>query len=123
MLSRAELATLQGEIERYRGLIASLGEELQRLERADLDLRTTVLRIDVLTENFRALQARYEQARAQEQTELAKQASVVQVAAAMASEKPVKPKKLIFGAGRRAGRHVARVGRGRAAASSPTRPS
>jgi uncharacterized protein involved in exopolysaccharide biosynthesis len=43
------------------------------------------------------MQARFEQARTQEQTELANQVSVVQVAGALASEKPVKPKKLIFG--------------------------
>lgn len=97
LMDRAELNTLAGEIERLRQVVEERDGELQRLERADLDLRSTVLRIDVLTDNLRAMQGRYEQARAQEQTELAHQVSVVQVAAALASEKPVKPKKLIFG--------------------------
>ncbi len=97
LMDRAELNTLAGEIERLRQVAEERDGELQRLERADLDLRSTVLRIDVLTDNLRAMQGRYEQARAQEQTELAHQVSVVQVAAALASEKPVKPKKLIFG--------------------------
>ncbi len=98
ILNQAELVPLPGEIERARGLIASLGQELQRIEQADLALRTTVLRIDVLTDNLKSLQSEYQLARTQEQTELAKQVSVVQVANAIASERPAKPKKLIFGA-------------------------
>ncbi len=98
VLDRAELTTLGPEVERDRTLVAHLDGELTRLERADLELRNTVLRIDVLTDNLRSIQGRYEQARTQEQTELARQVSVVQVAPAIAAEKPVKPRKLIFAA-------------------------
>lgn len=97
LMDKAELNTEAAEINRLKQVVDERDGELQRLERADLDLRTTVLRIDVLTDNLRAMQGRYERARAQEQTELAHQVSVVQVAGALASEKPVKPRKLIFG--------------------------
>jgi len=97
VMGRAELSSMQAEVDRYRKLAGSLTAELERLERADLELRTTVLRIDVLTQNLKSLQERYQQARTQEQTDLARQASVVQIAPAIASEKAVKPKKLIFG--------------------------
>ena len=97
LMGRAELSTASVEIDRLKQVVIEREAELQRIERADLDLRSTVLRIDVLTDNLRAMQGRYERARAQEQTELAHQVSVVQVAPALASEKAVKPRKLLFG--------------------------
>ncbi len=96
VLDKAELTTMRAEVERHRAVGEERTGELRRLERAELDLRSTVLRIDVLTDNLKGMQARYEQARTQEQTELARQVSVVQVAKAIAPEKAVKPKKLIF---------------------------
>ena len=96
-MDKAELTTATAEIDRLIEVVDERDAELQRLERADLDLRTTVLRVDVLTDNLRAMQGRFERARAQEQTELAHQVSVVQVAQALASEKPIKPKRLILG--------------------------
>ena len=99
MTSNADLASSQGEAEFYKAQVADRNAELQRLERADLDLRTTSLQIDSLTESLKTLTGRYEQARAEEQTELARSVSVVQIARAIASEKPVKPKKLYFAIG------------------------
>ena len=96
VMDNAQLAPLDGERGRYEALVASLGDELSRLEAADLSLRTTTTRIDSLTDNLKALQTRYQQARTQEQTDLAKQVSVVQVAPAIAPDKAAKPKKIIF---------------------------
>lgn len=99
VMGSAELAPLDAEITRYTALIGSIGAELYRLEQADLDLRTTSSRIEVLTDDLKTAQEHYDQARTQEQTDLAKQVSVVQVAPAIAPEKAAKPKKLLFVAG------------------------
>ena len=85
------------EIDRLAAALVTRDAELARLERADLELRNTELQIDVMTQNLKAMQGRYEQARSDEQTDIARQVSVVQVAGAIASEKPVAPKKLLFG--------------------------
>ena len=98
VMTGADLATTGTEIERLAAFVAARGAELARMERADIELRDIVLQIDMMTQNLRAMQGRYEQARADEQTDIARQVSVVQVAGAMASGKPVSPKKLIFGA-------------------------
>ena len=97
VMDTAQLAPLDAEHARYNTLLTTIGDELARLETADLSLRTTTSRIDALTDNFKALQARYQQARTEEQTDLAKQVSVVQVNPAISPDKPAKPKKLIYG--------------------------
>ena len=100
VMDNAQLAPLDAERVRYGTLLKTLSVELSRLETADLALRTTTARVDSLSENLKASQARFQQARTQEQTDLAKQVSVVQVNAAIAPDKAVKPKKSIFlGAG------------------------
>lgn len=93
----AELATMGTEIDRLTAVVATRDAELARMERADLELRDIGLQTDMMTQNLRAMQGRYEQARADEQTDIARQVSVVQVAGALGSEKPVSPRKLIFG--------------------------
>ena len=98
VMTGADLATTGGEIDRLGSFVAARGAELARMEGADTELRDTVLQIDMMTQNLRAMQGRYEQARADEQTDIARQVSVVQVAGAIGSEKPVSPKKLILGA-------------------------
>ena len=104
VMDNAELAPIATERAHYEALIGELSVELQRLEAADLNLRMTTSRIDILTDDLKALQARYQQARTQEQTELAKQVSVIQIAHAIAPQKPAKPKKIILvGAGIMAG--------------------
>jgi uncharacterized protein involved in exopolysaccharide biosynthesis len=96
VMDNAQLAPLDAERARYEALVASLGAELSRLEQADLALRTTTTRLDALNDNLKSLQAAFEQARTEEQTELAKQVSVVQMAGAIAPDKPAAPKKIIF---------------------------
>ena len=99
VMGEAQLAPLAAEQKRYESLIDSLGSELHRLEQADLDLRTTSSRIDALNDNLKGVQARYDQARTQEQMDQARQVSVVQVAPAIAPDRAAKPKKLLFLAG------------------------
>jgi uncharacterized protein involved in exopolysaccharide biosynthesis len=99
VMDRAELAPLGGEAERYGSLLGSLDAELHRLEQADMNLRTTTIRIDSLQENLKDLQQRYNQARTQDEMDRAKLISVVQISKAVAPDKPAKPKNLLFVAG------------------------
>ena len=99
VLGEAQLAPLAAEQARYEALVTSLGAELHRLEAADLDLRTTTARIEALNDNLKLVQSRFDQARTQEMMDLARQVSVVQVAPAIAADRPAKPKKLLFIAG------------------------
>ena len=98
VMTGADLSMTGAEIDRLAAFVAARDAELARLERADLELRGFGLQIDAMTQNLRAMQGRFEQARADEQTDLARQVSVVQVAAATGSQRPVGPRKLVFGA-------------------------
>ncbi len=99
VLGQAQLVPLANEQRRYEALVRNLGDELQRLEMADLELRTTASQIDALNGNLKLVQARYDQARTQEQMDLARQVSVVQVSPAIAPDRIAKPKKAVFIAG------------------------
>ena len=97
---RAELAPLAAETASYQALKDSLKAQLGGLESADSQLRAVEAKIDNLNENLKALRANYEQARALDDMDKARVVSVSQIGPAMASEKPVKPQKLLFiGAG------------------------
>ena len=96
VMDRAQLAPLEAEQSRYEALVASLGAELQRLETADLQLRTLATRVDALNDTLRITQTRFGRARMQEQMDQARQVSVVQVAPAQSPDAPAKPRKLIF---------------------------
>ncbi len=96
VMDRAQLAPLAAERARYAELVASLDGELHRLEQADLELRTTEARIEALNDNLKLVQARYDQARTQEQMDQARQVSVVQVAPAIVPDRADKPKKPLF---------------------------
>lgn len=98
LMAGAELAAAGAEIDGLTGFVAARDAELARMERADVELRDIGLQIDIVTQNLKSMQGRYEQARADEQTDLARQVSVVQVAVASGSQRPVSPKKLIFAA-------------------------
>ncbi len=99
VLGEAQLAPLAAEQARYAALVTSLGAELHRLEQADLELRTTSSRIDALNDNLKLVQARFDQARTQEMMDQARQVSVVQVAPALAADRPAKPNKPLIIAG------------------------
>ena len=101
VMGQAELAPLAGEVKRSSELLASIGKDLQRMEAAETDLRTTETRLDELKSTLNIVRGRYNQARTDEMMDNAKLVSVVQVAPAMASHKPVFPKLpkfMVFGA-------------------------
>jgi uncharacterized protein involved in exopolysaccharide biosynthesis len=95
----AELAPLADEIVSYGKLIDSIKAELSGLESADTQLRSIEARIDSLNDNLKTMRANYEQARALDDMDRDKMVSVSQVEPAVASDKPVMPKKSIFLAG------------------------
>ena len=94
----AALAATGSEIGRLREFVAGRNAALAQLERADVQLRDLALQLDAITQNLRAMQGRFEQARTDEQSDMARQVSVVQVADATGSSRPVSPKKIVFGA-------------------------
>lgn len=96
---QAELAPLAAETASYKALVESLRTELSGLESADTQLRTIQASIDNLNDNLKSLRANYEQARALDDMDKARVVSVSQIGPAIASDKPVKPQKLLFLAG------------------------
>jgi uncharacterized protein involved in exopolysaccharide biosynthesis len=96
---QAELAPLAAETASYQALAESLKGQLRGLESADTQLRAIQARIDNLNDNLKSLRANYEQARALDDMDKARVVSVSQIGPAIASDKPVKPKPLLFVAG------------------------
>ena len=92
VMGQAELSPLAGEIKRSTELLASIGKDLQRMETADTDLRNTETKLDELKNTLSIVRTRYNQARTEELMDDAKLVSVVQVAPAMVSHKPIFPK-------------------------------
>ena len=96
---QAELSPLAAEVTSYQTLTGNLKDQLRGLESADTQLRAVESKIDNLNENLKALRANYEQARALDDMDKARVVSVSQIGPAIASDKPVKPQKLLFIAG------------------------
>jgi uncharacterized protein involved in exopolysaccharide biosynthesis len=99
VMDHAELAPLDDELKRELALRDSLDAELSRVEKADLELRTIGTQIDSLNDNLKALQARYDQSRTEDDMDRSKVVSVVQVEKANAPDKPAQPKPLLYIAG------------------------
>ncbi|HWY14147.1 MAG TPA: hypothetical protein VNX86_03295 [Rhizomicrobium sp.] len=93
---RAEQVPLLDELVRDRALVASLDSELHRLEQADLELRTIETRIGAMNSVLEAVQSRYSRARSEEELDRARQVSVVPEAKAVAPDKPVVPRPLLY---------------------------
>jgi uncharacterized protein involved in exopolysaccharide biosynthesis len=96
VMDKVELAPLDDEIARYRTVIASHGEELNRLERADTALRLNESKITEMETNLQALRLRLNQARAEDELDQARMTSVVQIAPALTPDKPAQPKTVLF---------------------------
>ena len=96
---QAELSPLAAETVSYQALVESLKTQLSGLESADTQLRMIQANIDNLNDNLKSLRNNYEQARALDDMDKARVVSVSQIGPAIASDKPVKPQKLIFLAG------------------------
>ncbi len=100
VMDGAELSPLNAEIERGRQLIATITAELQRLEAADLKLREVDTQIDALNDSLKTLNANLQQALTRDELDRTRLTSVVQVAPALAPDKPAWPKKgLLIGGG------------------------
>jgi uncharacterized protein involved in exopolysaccharide biosynthesis len=93
---QAELAPLAAEAASYAKLEETIKAKLQGLESADTQLRAIDVEITNLGENLKSLRANYEQARALDDMDRARVVSVSQIGPAIASEKPVKPQKLLY---------------------------
>ncbi len=96
---QAELSPLAAETVSYQALVESLKTQLSGLESADTQLRMIQANIDNLNDNLKSLRNNYEQARALDDMDKARVVSVSQIGPAIASDKPVKPQKLLFVAG------------------------
>lgn len=96
IMDQVELAPLADEVTRYRSLIAGHGHELDRLERADTELRLNKAHIDNIQANLQALRQRLDQARTEDELDQARMTSVVQVSPALTPDKPASPKPLTF---------------------------
>jgi uncharacterized protein involved in exopolysaccharide biosynthesis len=96
IMDQAELAPLDDQAKREKELVDSLNDELHRLEQADLELRTIATRIDTVNDNLKNLQARYDQARTEEDMDRMKLVSVTQVSPAVAPDKPTQPKPVLY---------------------------
>ncbi len=100
VMDGAELSPLAAEIERGREQIATITAELQRLEAADLKLRGITAQADAINDSLKTLQANLQQARTRDELDRTRLTSVVQIAPALAPDKPSWPKKgLLIGAG------------------------
>jgi uncharacterized protein involved in exopolysaccharide biosynthesis len=93
--SKAEITPLQAQKERYETIIKSIEDQLQHIERGDSQLRILDAHIDAQNDNLKAMRKLYDQARAEDEMELAKVTSVVQTSKAITLDKPVSPNKLL----------------------------
>lgn len=93
---RAEDVPLEAELARDKALVASLDGDLHRLEQADLELRDIETRIAAMNSVLQAVQSRYSDARSEEELDRARQVSVVPEAKAVAPDKPVMPRPLLY---------------------------
>jgi uncharacterized protein involved in exopolysaccharide biosynthesis len=96
VMDQVELAPLAGSIERYQALIGGYDRELDRLERADTELRLNQAQIDNLNTNVAQMRLKLDQARTEDQLDLARRISVIQIAPALAPDKPAFPKPVLF---------------------------
>jgi len=96
VMDRVEMAPLETEIARYKSLIDEYGRELDRLEKADTQLRLNQSQIDDLQSNITLLRMRLDQARTEDNLDRSRILSVVQMAPALTPDKPAFPRPIIF---------------------------
>jgi len=81
---------------RDRVLIGRIGEDLQHLEQADMQIRILDSRIADQNENLKLARQLYDKARTEDEMDRTKVTAVVQTANATIPEKPIAPNKLLF---------------------------
>ncbi len=94
--SRSDLLPLQAQKEQYQALIVRIGDELRQIEQGDSQLRILDAHIAAQNDNLKAMRRLYDQARAEDEMELAKVTSVVQTSPAITPDKPIAPDKMIL---------------------------
>jgi uncharacterized protein involved in exopolysaccharide biosynthesis len=96
VIDQTEYAPLQAEIDEYEAQVAKVGEELERIEKVDTDLRVLTERIDAVNSDLKVTRESYEQARTLDEMDRAKMVSVSQIQPVITSGKPAKPNKLLY---------------------------
>jgi len=94
--SQAELAPLKAQELRDRILIGTIGEDLQHIEQADVQLRVLDSKIADQNENLKIVRQLYDKARTEDEMDQAKVTAVVQTSNATIPERPVAPNKMLF---------------------------
>lgn len=94
--ARAELPPLDAQKTRYEALIATIGNQLREIESGDVQLRILDAHIAAQNDNLREMRRLYDQARAEDEMELAKVTSVVQTSPSITPDKPIAPNKLFY---------------------------
>ncbi len=92
--AQAELAPLKAQEQLKRMLIAVIGQKMQNIEQADLQLRMIDSRTREVTEDLARARQQYERARAADAEEQAKMSTEIQTAAAAIPADPIEPDKV-----------------------------
>jgi uncharacterized protein involved in exopolysaccharide biosynthesis len=92
--AQAELAPLKAQEQIKRMLIAVIGQKMQNIEQADLQLRMIDSRTQEVTEDLVRTRKQYESARTAEANEQAKVSTEIQTSAAAIPEDPIEPDKV-----------------------------
>jgi uncharacterized protein involved in exopolysaccharide biosynthesis len=96
VIDETEYAPLQSEITEYTAQIARIGDELERIEKVDTDLRVLADRIESVNGDLKVTREAYESARALDEMDRAKIVSVSQIQPVMTPEKPASPRRLLY---------------------------
>ena len=94
--SQSELAPLKDQELRDRILVGSIGESLQHLEQADIQLRNLDTRIADQNDNLRVIRQLYDKAKVEDDVYRNKVTAVVQTSTASIPDRPIAPNKLVF---------------------------
>lgn len=96
VIDETEYAPLQAEITEYTAQITRIGDELERIEKVDTDLRVLADRIESVNGDLKVTRESYESARALDDMDRAKIVSVSQIQPVMTSERPAKPRRTVY---------------------------
>ncbi len=94
--SQSELAPLKDQEMRDRILVGSIGESLQHLEQADMQLRNLDTRIADQNDNLRIIRQLYDRVKTEDDVYQTRATAVVQTATATIPDRPIAPNKVLF---------------------------
>jgi len=99
LAAQSELTPITSQIEGYKLQVASLDDDLRKLQDNELEVNDLQRQIDSLTADLQTLRTNLAQARLAENMDQAKVSSVAIIDAPRIEPKPVFPKKIMFGVG------------------------